>query len=71
MAILYVTQQGAMLHKSGNQVIVKKDREVLQEIPIVQLDEIVIFGNGHLTTQAMGYLLCDRPKSKDLGFRKF
>ena len=57
MAILYITQQGAVLHKSGNQVIVKKDRDVLQEIPIVQLDEVVIFGNGHITTPAIGYLL--------------
>ena len=57
MAILYITQQGAVLHKSGNQVLVKKKQEVLQEIPIVQLDEVVIFGNGHLTTQAMSYLL--------------
>ena len=57
MAILYITQQGAMLHKSGNQVIVKKGREVLQEIPIVHLDEVVIFGNGHITTPTIGYLL--------------
>ena len=57
MAILYITQQGAMLHKSGNQIIVKKEREVLQEIPIVHLDEVVIFGNGHITTPTMGYLL--------------
>ena len=57
MAILYITQQGAVLHKSGNRVIVKKNRDVLQEIPIVQLDEVVIFGNGHITTQTMGYLL--------------
>ena len=57
MAILYITQQGAMLHKSGNRVIVKKDREVLQEIPIIHLDEVIIFGNGHITTQTMGYLL--------------
>ena len=57
MAILYITQQGAVLHKSGNQIVVKKDRDVLQEIPIVQLDEVVIFGNGHLTTQTIGYLL--------------
>lgn len=57
MAILYITQQGAMLHKSGNQILVKKEREVLQEIPIVQLDEVVIFGNGHITTPTMGYLL--------------
>ena len=57
MAILYITQQGAVLHKSGNQVIVKKGREVLQEIPIIHLDEVVIFGNGHITTQTIGYLL--------------
>ena len=57
MAILYITQQGAVLHKSGNRVIVKKDRDVLQEIPIIQLDEVVIFGNGHITTPTMGYLL--------------
>ncbi len=57
MAILYITQQGAVLHKAGNQIIVKKDRDVLQEIPIVQLDEVVIFGSGHITTPTMGYLL--------------
>ena len=57
MAILYITQQGAVLHKSGNQILVKKGREVLQEIPIVHLDEVVIFGNGHITTPTMGYLL--------------
>ena len=57
MAILYITQQGAVLHRSGNQVIVKKNGDVLQEIPIIQLDEVVIFGNGHITTPAIGYLL--------------
>ena len=57
MAILYITQQGAVLHRSGNRVIVKKDNDVLQEIPIIQLDEVVIFGNGHITTPAIGYLL--------------
>ncbi len=57
MAILYITRQGAVLHKSGNRVIVKKGSDVLQEIPIVQLDEVVIFGNGHITTQTIGYLL--------------
>ena len=57
MAILYITQQGAALHKSGNRVIVKKGRDVLQEVPIVQLDEVVIFGNGNITTPTIGYLL--------------
>ena len=57
MAILYITQQGAVLHKSGNQIVVKKEHNVLQEIPIVHLDEVVIFGNGHITTQTIGYLL--------------
>ena len=57
MAILYITEQGAKLHKSGNRVLVKKEDEVLREIPIAQLDEVVLFGSGHLTTQAMGYLL--------------
>ena len=57
MAILYITEQGAVLHRSGNQIIVKKDCDVLQEIPIIQLDEVVIFGNGHITTPAIGYLL--------------
>ena len=57
MAILYITQQGAMLHKSGNRVIVKRNSEIITEIPIIQLDEVVIFGNGHLTTQTIGYLL--------------
>ena len=57
MAILYITEQGAVLHKDGNRIVVKKEQAVLQEIPIVQLDEVVIFGNGHITTQTLGYLL--------------
>ena len=57
MAILYLTQQGAMLHKYGNRIVVRKDGAALQEIPIAKLDEVVIFGNGHITTPAMGYLL--------------
>ena len=57
MAILYITQQGVVLHKSGNRIIVKIENDVLQEIPIVKLDEVVIFGNGHMTTQTIGFLL--------------
>lgn len=56
MSVLYITQQGATLHKSGERLIVKKDDAVLEELPAIHVEQIVIFGNGHITTPAMGYL---------------
>jgi hypothetical protein len=57
MAVLYITQQGATLHKSGGRLVVKKGDEVFTEIPALHVEQVVIFGNGHITTPTMAFLL--------------
>lgn len=42
---LYVTSQGAYLHKEGETVVVKVDREVKLRLPVHTLGSVVCFGN--------------------------
>lgn len=53
MAFLYITEQGAVLKKSGERLIVEKDDNVLLDIPAVKIDGVLIFGNVQFTTQAV------------------
>jgi CRISP-associated protein Cas1 len=57
MAFLYITEQGAVLRKTGDRVIIQKKGEVLGDIPCLKLDTILLFGNVQVTTQALGELL--------------
>lgn len=57
MAHLYLTEQGAVLRKSGDRVIVSKDERDLLEVPCHHLDAVMIFGNVHFTTPALRKLL--------------
>lgn len=57
MATLYITEQGAQLKKSGERLLVCKGEETLLDVPAFQVDRILIFGNVHITTHAMIFLL--------------
>jgi CRISP-associated protein Cas1 len=57
MTVLYVTEQGAVLRKTGERLIIQKKGEVLGDIPCLKLDAILLFGNVQVTTQALGELL--------------
>lgn len=57
MAVLYLVEQGATLRKDSGTFVVSKDREVLQKIPAVKVEQVVIFGNVNLTTPVIHYLL--------------
>ncbi len=52
MANLYLTEQGAVLRKTGDRLIVEKEGEVLLEVPCLKLDAVLVFGNVQFTTQA-------------------
>ncbi|MCF7740526.1 MAG: CRISPR-associated endonuclease Cas1 [Candidatus Marinimicrobia bacterium] len=56
MAVLYLTEQGSVLKKTGKRVIVKKEGEKIADIPIIKLDSLLIFGNIQVTTQALKLL---------------
>jgi CRISPR-associated protein Cas1 len=57
MPVLYLLEQGATLRKDGDIFTVTKDNQVLQKIPAIKVEQVVIFGNVNLTTTVIHYLL--------------
>jgi CRISPR-associated protein Cas1 len=57
MTTLYVKEQGAVLRRTGERLVVTKDREVLEDVPILHVEQVVIMGNVQLTTPATALLL--------------
>jgi CRISP-associated protein Cas1 len=57
MARLYITEQQAILRKTGDRLIVEKDGQVLLEVPCLKLEAVLIYGNVQFTTQAAVELL--------------
>jgi len=53
MANLYLTEQGSILRKTGDRLIVQKDDEVLLDVQCSKIDAVLIFGNVQFTTQAV------------------
>jgi len=53
MANLYLTEQGSVLRKTGDRLIVQKEGEVLLDVQCNKIEAILIFGNVQFTTQAV------------------
>lgn len=58
MATLYITEQGTQVQKKGQRLILVRGEEVLQDIPLIKLDRVVVMGQGiNVTTPAMFTLI--------------
>jgi CRISPR-associated protein Cas1 len=57
MSTLYLKEQGAVLRRTGERLVVTKDREVLEDVPIIHIDQVVVMGNIQLTTPVVSLLL--------------
>ena len=57
MATLYLTEQGSMIRKTSDRLVVMKKREVLAEIPCEKLETIFLYGAVQVSTQALAQLL--------------
>jgi len=57
LATLYIIEQGAVLACDGERLEVRRDQAVLASLPLVKLDDIVVFGNVGLSTPAIKRLL--------------
>jgi CRISPR-associated protein Cas1 len=55
-AVLYLQEQGAHVGKRSEHLIVKKHGQEIQRVPIVAVQQVVIFGNVQVSTQALGTL---------------
>jgi CRISP-associated protein Cas1 len=54
MSTLYVSEQGARLHKRGKRLLVCKGNQLIDDIPIIKLKKVVLLGKGvSITTPAM------------------
>ena len=54
---LYILRHGCVLGKESERFIIRYQDEPLQEILAIHVDQILIFGNAQITTQAMQFSL--------------
>jgi CRISPR-associated protein Cas1 len=57
MAYLYLVEQGSIVRKIGNRIVIEKDGAILLDRPYHKLEAVLLFGNIQITTQAMSELL--------------
>lgn len=57
MAVLYVVEQGAMISKRGETIVVTKERETLKTVPAFALEQMIVFGRVQLTAPLRNFLL--------------
>jgi CRISP-associated protein Cas1 len=53
MSTLYLTQPGSQLHKEHDRLLVRRGDEILEAIPLIKVDQVVLMGRGvSITTSA-------------------
>ena len=57
---LYLFRHDYILCKESERFVIKQKGKVIQEIPAIKIDQIMVFGNGQITTQAMHFCLRER-----------
>ncbi|HID85806.1 MAG TPA: CRISPR-associated endonuclease Cas1, partial [Anaerolineae bacterium] len=57
MSVLYITEQGARLAKTGGRLLVKKGRETLLDVPAIEVSQVIIFGSVSITPATVPFLL--------------
>ena len=53
MANLYLTEQGSILRKTSDRLVVEKDHQTLLDVQCHKVDTLLIFGNVQVTTPAI------------------
>lgn len=54
---LYVIEQGSKLNREGRRLVVSKDGETLTQVAVIQISQVILFGNVQITTPALRLLL--------------
>ena len=57
MFVAYITEQGAVLHKREGRLYIEKESVAIADMPLEQVERIVLFGNIHLTTPLVVHCL--------------
>jgi len=56
---LYVQEQGAVIGKSGEELIIRSKKEVIAHARMIEISQVGTYGNVQITAQAL-HELCDR-----------
>jgi len=56
METLYVTDNGLQLKRRSDRILFKKDGKITEEIPLLDMKRILIFGNNQMSTDLMRHL---------------
>jgi CRISP-associated protein Cas1 len=54
---VYVQEQGAVVRKKGGLLHITKGKDTLKELPLMQIEQLVLVGNVQVTTQAGKYMV--------------
>jgi CRISP-associated protein Cas1 len=54
---LYVVEQGCKVNRESRRLIVTRDEAVITRAPVIQLSQVIVFGNVQFTTPALKLLL--------------
>lgn len=57
MAVIYVKEQGALIQKNGERIVISKGTNTLLEAPVLQMENLALIGNVQITTQALHMLM--------------
>ena len=57
---LYLMEHGYVLGKESERLVVRREDTVVKEIPAIKVDQIMVFGNAQITTQAMQFCLQEK-----------
>jgi CRISPR-associated protein Cas1 len=57
MTTLYVKEQGSVVGRRGERLVISKGGAVLEEVPIANINQVALMGNVQLTSQAVATLL--------------
>jgi CRISPR-associated protein Cas1 len=57
LPFLYIAEQSAILRKSGDRFLVEADQSIKLDVPYHRLENILLFGNVQVTTQALAEAL--------------
>jgi group II intron reverse transcriptase/maturase len=57
---LYLLRHGQVLGKESERLVIRYQGRIVAEVPAIKIDQIMVFGNAQITTQAMHFCLSER-----------
>jgi len=60
MSVVYVREQGSVVRRQGERLLVTKEDQPLMDIPRIHIEQLALFGNMQLTSPAIARCCCTK-----------